>query len=58
MSNKQYVKACMDEMRDNISLLEDIYNKMSDNMEDDDYTFTDAIEVLQSSINAMKAYVI
>ena len=58
MSNKQYVKAFMDEMKENILTLEDIYNKMNNDMADEDFTFTDAIEVLQSTINAMKSYVI
>lgn len=58
MSNKQYIKICMDEMKEYISDLEKIYNRMDDNMADEDYAFTDAIEVLQSSINSMKAYVI
>ena len=58
MSNKQYIKICMDEMKEYIVDLEKIYNRMDESMADEDYAFTDAIEVLQSSINSMKAYVI
>ena len=58
MSNKQYIKICMDEMKEYIADLEKIYNRMDENMADEDYAFTDAIKVLQSSINSMKAYVI
>lgn len=48
----------MDEMKEYIADLEKIYNRMDESMADEDYAFTDAIEVLQSSINSMKAYVI
>ena len=58
MSNKQYIKICMDEMKEYIADLEKIYNRMDENMADEDYAFTDAIEVLQSPINSMKAYAI
>lgn len=58
MSNKQYVKHIIEDMKEDINKLEDIYNDMDDNMEDENYSFTDAIEVLQSTINSMKAYVI
>ena len=58
MSNKQYIKICMDEMKEYIVDLEKIYNRMDENMADEDYAFIDAIEVLQSSINSMKAYVL
>lgn len=58
MSNKQYIKICMDEMKEYIADLEKIYNRMDESMADEDYAFIDAIEVLQSSINSMKAYVI
>lgn len=58
MSNKQYVKCIISDMKEDISKLEDIYNGMNENMADEDYSFTDAIEVLQSTINSMKAYII
>lgn len=58
MSNKQYVKCIISDMKEDISKLEDIYNGMDENMADEDYSFTDAIEVLQSTINSMKAYII
>ena len=58
MSNKQYVKHIIEDMKEDINKLEDIYNGMDDNMEDENYSFTDAIEVLQSTINSMKAYII
>ena len=58
MSNKQYVKHIIEDMKEDINKLEDIYNDMDDNMEDENYSFTDAIEVLQSTINSMKAYII
>lgn len=58
MSNKQYVKCIISDMKDDISKLENIYNGMDENMADEDYSFTDAIEVLQSTINSMKAYII
>lgn len=58
MSNKQYVKHIIEDMKEDINKLEDIYNDMDDNMEDENYSFTDAIEVLQSTINSIKAYVI
>lgn len=58
MSNKQYVKNIIEDMKEDINKLEDIYNDMDDNMADENYSFTDAIEVLQSTINSMKAYVI
>lgn len=58
MSNKQYVKNIIEDMKKDINKLENIYNDMDDNMADENYSFTDAIEVLQSTINSMKAYVI
>lgn len=58
MSNKQYVKNIIEDMKEDINKLENIYNDMDDNMADENYSFTDAIEVLQSTINSMKAYVI
>lgn len=58
MSNKQYVRHIIEDMKEDINKLEDIYNGMDDNMADENYSFTDAIEVLQSTINSMKAYVI
>lgn len=58
MSNKQYVKCIISDMKEDISKLENIYNGMDENMADEDYSFTDAIEVLQSTINSMKAYII
>ena len=58
MSNKQYVKHIIEDMKEDINKLEDIYSGMDDNMADDNYTFTDAIEVLQSTINSIRAYVI
>lgn len=58
MSNKQYVRHIIEDMKEDINKLEDIYNGMDENMTDENYSFTDAIEVLQSTINSMKAYVI